>query len=45
MLLLIKQTIYLVFSGSTFGLKLVVNVETYEYMPGPHSDAGIKVCH
>ena len=32
-----------IYVGSTFGLKLIINVEEYEYMPGPYSDAGIKV--
>ena len=31
------------FEGSTFGLKLVINMESYEYMSGPPSDSGIKV--
>ena len=31
------------FSGSEFGLNLVVNVEQYAYIPGPNSDAGVKV--
>ncbi len=31
------------FLGSTFGLRLTINIEEYEYMPGPNSDAGIKV--
>ena len=35
--------IYFHFEGSTFGLKLVINMESYEYMSGPHSDSGIKV--
>ena len=30
-------------SGSEFGLSLVINIEQYEYLPGPISDAGIKV--
>ena len=29
--------------GSSTGLSLVLNVEQYEYMRGPNSDAGIKV--
>ena len=29
--------------GSSVGLSLVLNVEQYEYMRGPNSDAGIKV--
>lgn len=30
-------------TGSRFGLSLTINIEQYEYMIGPHSDAGIKV--
>ncbi len=29
--------------GSGGGLRLTLNVEQYEYMPGPHSGAGIKM--
>lgn len=29
--------------GSRFGLSLTLNIEQYEYMLGPQSDAGIKV--
>ena len=29
--------------GSRFGLKLIINMESYEYMSGPHTDVGIKV--
>ena len=29
--------------GSRFGLGLTMNIEQYEYMRGPQSDAGIKV--
>ena len=29
--------------GSEFGLSLIINIEQYEYLPGPASDAGIKV--
>lgn len=29
--------------GSDNGLKLTLNVEQYEYMPGPHVAAGIKM--
>ena len=32
-----------VFSGARFGLGLTMNIEQYEYMRGPQSDAGIKV--
>jgi len=32
-----------VISGSRFGLSLTLNIEQYEYMMGPNSDAGIKV--
>ena len=34
---------YCTFTGSTFGLRLIVNIESYEYMTGPHTDSGIKV--
>lgn len=30
-------------SGVENGLKLKLNVEQYEYMPGPHNAAGIKI--
>lgn len=30
-------------SGARFGLSLTLNIEQYEYMSGPNSDAGIKV--
>ena len=30
-------------TGSTNGLSLILNVEQYEYMRGPQSDAGVKV--
>ncbi|XP_050413854.1 uncharacterized protein LOC126828236 isoform X1 [Patella vulgata] len=30
-------------TGSDYGLKLTLNVEQYEYMPGPHTAAGIKL--
>ena len=30
-------------SGSTSGLRLIVNVEQYEHMRGPQNDAGVKV--
>ena len=39
--MVIKTIFY--FEGSTFGLKLVINMESYEYMSGPHIDSGIKV--
>ncbi len=29
--------------GSGGGLRSTLNVEQYEYMPGPHSGAGIKI--
>ena len=32
-----------VFVGAEFGLRLTMNIEQYEYMPGPNSDAGVKV--
>ena len=30
--------------GTSFGLQLVLNVEQYEYISGPNSDVGLKVC-
>ncbi|RUS76719.1 hypothetical protein EGW08_015522 [Elysia chlorotica] len=30
-------------AGSEYGIKLTLNVEQYEYMPGPHNAAGIKI--
>nr|KAG5694944.1 hypothetical protein BaRGS_031227 [Batillaria attramentaria] len=30
-------------NGSEYGLKLTLNVEQYEYMPGPHDAAGVKM--
>lgn len=30
-------------AGSRFGLTVTFNIEQYEYMLGPQSDAGIKV--
>ena len=30
-------------TGSRFGLGLTLNIEQYEYMRGPQSDAGVKV--
>ncbi|XP_071108315.1 uncharacterized protein [Haliotis cracherodii] len=30
-------------AGSDYGLKLTLNVEQYEYMPGPHDAAGVKL--
>ena len=35
--------LFLLPTGSSFGLKLVINVEEYDYMPGPYHDSGIKV--
>ncbi len=29
--------------GATHGLRMVLNVEQYEYMRGPQNDAGVKV--
>ena len=31
------------FVGAGSGLRLVINIEDYEYMAGPYSNAGIKV--
>lgn len=33
----------LIFKGADHGLKLFLNVEQYEYMPGPNDAAGIKL--
>lgn len=33
----------LIFTGSDNGLNLLLNVEQYEYMPGPNDAAGVKV--
>lgn len=30
-------------SGVENGLRLTINVEQYEYMPGPHDSAGVKM--
>ena len=30
-------------TGATNGLSLILNVEQYEYMRGPQTDAGVKV--
>jgi len=29
--------------GSGFALGLTLNIEQYEYMSGPHQEAGVKV--
>ena len=29
--------------GAGFGLAITLNIEQYEYLPGPNTDAGIKV--
>ena len=34
----------LVIAGASYGLNLILNIEQYDYMDGPTSDAGIKVC-
>ena len=34
---------YVHISGADHGLKLLLNVEQYEYMPGPNDAAGIKL--
>ena len=33
----------IIFSGSSNGLSVTINIEQYEYMRGPQNDAGIKV--
>ncbi len=38
-----NKTLLFTFLGSRFGLSLTLNIEQYEYMLGPQSDAGIKV--
>ena len=30
-------------AGSQYALKLMLNIEEYEYMPGLHDDIGVKV--
>ena len=30
-------------SGIESGLRLTLNIEQYEYMPGPHDAAGVKI--
>ena len=34
---------FVVFAGADNGLNLLLNVEQYEYMPGPNDAAGVKV--
>ena len=34
---------FLIDTGSGFGLQLTLNIEQYEYIKGPNTDAGIKV--
>ena len=29
--------------GARFGLRMTLNIEQYEYMSGPNTDAGLKV--
>lgn len=33
----------LLYTGADDGLRLTLNVEQYEYMPGPHDAAGVKM--
>ena len=42
---LFDQIVYslCLFSGASKGLSLTLNIEQYEYMRGPHLDAGVKV--
>ncbi|KAL8606586.1 hypothetical protein ACOMHN_009471 [Nucella lapillus] len=35
--------LYVSSSGSDSGMKLTLNVEQYEYMPGPHDSGGVKM--
>lgn len=35
--------ICVIFPGSDNGLNILLNVEQYEYMPGPNDAAGVKV--
>ncbi|KAK7093190.1 hypothetical protein V1264_006986 [Littorina saxatilis] len=37
------QPLYVLSTGAEYGLKLTLNVEQYEYMPGPHDAAGVKM--
>ena len=36
-------TFYSWISGAGFGLSLTLNIEQYEYISGPNTDAGVKV--
>ncbi len=38
-----NKKISAVLSGARFGLRLTLNIEQYEYMMGPNTDAGVKV--
>ncbi|KAK7480846.1 hypothetical protein BaRGS_00027932, partial [Batillaria attramentaria] len=38
-----EEPLVAVSTGSEYGLKLTLNVEQYEYMPGPHDAAGVKM--
>ena len=32
-------------SGASSGLSLTLNIEEYNYMPGPQTDSGVKVTY
>ena len=34
---------FILHTGSEWGLRLLLNIEQYEYMQGPHQGAGVKV--
>ncbi|XP_035825598.1 acid-sensing ion channel 2, partial [Aplysia californica] len=38
-----SEPLWVTSTGAEYGLKLTLNVEQYEYMPGPHDAAGIKI--
>nr|KAG5696218.1 hypothetical protein BaRGS_021703 [Batillaria attramentaria] len=38
-----EKPLFVASTGSEYGLKLTLNVEQYEYMPGPHDAAGVKM--
>ena len=38
-----EKNIFVDFTGSAFGLSLILNIERYEYMPGSDNDIGVKV--
>ena len=38
-----KHSSIMLFTGARGGLRLRLNIEQYEYMPGPNSGAGLKI--